>query len=114
MLTLLLIISLYNVDWKTEINVGEWQRSYSDRRNVGIGIWQRTYPVDEIWQSGNGSASGSGSPTVSSTSSCSGNVQLHAEWIEKVFGQCVDTPLRYVAFVIGITSIAFWFFAQAP
>ena len=82
-------------------------------------MWESGYgsgliPVDEIWESGNGSASGSGSPNVSSTSSCSGNVQLHAEWIEKVFGQCVDTPLRYVAFVIGITSIAFWFFAQAP
>ena len=73
-------------------------------------------PEDEIWESGNGSASasGSGSPNVSSTSSCSGSAQLHAEWIEKVFGQCVDTPLRYVAFVMGITSIAFWFLAQAP
>ena len=80
---------------------------------MAAGKRQRTYcSIDEIWESGNGS--GSGSLNVSSTPSCLGNVLLHVEWIEKVFGQCVDTPLRYVDFVIGITSIAFWLLAQAP
>ena len=92
-----------------------WESENSSKRILVEEMWQpgngsRLIPVYELWESGNGS--GSGSLNVSSNPRCF--VQLHAEWIEKVFGQCVDTPLRCVAFVIGITSIAFLFLAQGP
>ena len=61
--------------------------------------------LDDWWGSANGS---------SHNSSCPGNVKLHAEWVEKAFGQCVDTPLRYVSVFVGLSSIACWLVAQAP
>ena len=77
-----------------------WESENSSKRILVEEMWQPgngsgLIPVYELWESGNGS--GSGSLNVSSTPSCF--VQLHAEWIEKVFGQCVDTPLRCVALV---------------
>ena len=58
------------------------------------------------WTNGSGNSSQNGS--------CPGAVKLHAEWVEKAFGQCVDTPLRYASVFIGFLSIAFWFVAQTP
>lgn len=36
-----------------------------------------------------------------------------ARWIVPL-GQCVTNARLYVAFIIGISSILFWFVAQAP
>ena len=35
-------------------------------------------------------------------------------WIITYFGECVQTTLQYVAFIIGLFSILFWLFAQLP
>lgn len=67
--------------------------------------------------SGSGSSSGSGSGSSSgsgSDSDCPGAEKLHAEWVFKAFGECVDTPLKYIAFFIGLSSILCWLIAQAP
>lgn len=65
--------------------------------------------------SGSGSSSGSGSGSGSgSDGDCPGAEKLHAEWVNKAFGECVDTPLKYVAFFIGLSSILCWLIAQAP
>ena len=52
--------------------------------------------------------------TSSSGSSCPGAEKLRAEWVNKAFGECVDTPLKYFAFFIGLSSILCWLVAQAP
>jgi hypothetical protein len=59
----------------------------------------------------NGSNSTNGS---SSVSSCPGAAKLRADWVNTAFGECVDTPLKYVAFFIGLSSILCWLVAQAP
>ena len=63
---------------------------------------------DEVWltliNSTNGSRNGS----------CPGAAKLRAEWVNTAFGECVDTPLKYVAFFIGLSSILCWLVAQAP
>lgn len=63
--------------------------------------------VDEWLGSGNGTDS-------NSTGSCPGTAKMHSEWVLKVFGQCIETPLQYVAFFIGLSSIVCWLLAQAP
>jgi uncharacterized protein with PQ loop repeat len=55
-----------------------------------------------------------GSNHTGKNSSCPGAAKLHAEWVQVAFGECVDTPLKYVAFFIGLSSILCWLVAQAP
>ena len=50
----------------------------------------------------------------SSVSSCPGAAKLRADWVNTAFGECIDTPLKYVAFFIGLSSILCWLVAQAP
>lgn len=66
----------------------------------------------EWWAFDDGSAGGSGSS--SNNASCPGAAKLRAEWVNKAFGECVDTPLKYVAFFVGLSSILCWLIAQAP
>lgn len=69
--------------------------------------------VDEWWAFGSGSDNGSNHSNHSGIS-CPGAAKLHAEWVNTAFGECVDTPLKYVAFFIGLSSILCWLVAQAP
>lgn len=52
--------------------------------------------------------------TNTTNASCPGAEKLDAQWVHKAFGECVDTPLKYVAFFIGLSSILCWLVAQAP
>lgn len=50
-------------------------------------------------------------------SDCNDNLtkgDLHAEYVFKIFGQCIYNPRQYVAFYIGLSSILCWLLAQAP
>ena len=59
-------------------------------------------------------ASGDNTNDTHNASSCPGADKLDAQWVNKAFGECVDTPLKYVAFFIGLSSIVCWLVAQAP
>ena len=62
--------------------------------------------VEEWLGSGNGTDS-------NSTGGCQTS-KMHSEWVLKVFDQCIETPLQYIAFFIGLSSIVCWLLAQAP
>ncbi len=39
---------------------------------------------------------------------------LNAEFVYKIFGQCIYNPRQYAAFYIGMSSILCWLLATAP
>ena len=61
-----------------------------------------------------GSGSGSGGNGSGSDTRCHGAHKLHALWVLTVFDQCIETPVQYAAFFIGLSSIICWLLAQAP
>ncbi len=50
-------------------------------------------------------------------SDCNDNLthgNLHAQYVNRIFGQCIYNLRQYFAFYIGLSSILCWLLAQAP
>ena len=48
---------------------------------------------------------GSGNGTGSNSTGDCWTSKMHSKWVLKVFGQCIETPLQYIMFFIGLSSI---------